>query len=226
MVTPARVAKRSGANHMAEVILGANYPREAPRVRWLAPIFHPNISASGVVCLGGYGTHVRETAELFMRLNLIQIIASDGHSPRTRAPEATRRAVAAAGSRRSCARRSGRLAGRAQRSPRERLAPGLWQLQGVRVVAGRVVAGRHAPCRRPAETAARWGRRSGRLGGWPAGPHCKSRGSHPRPGRQSGWHHRLRPPGFRPTSGWEGPHATLTARRERAGCSVQTAQRP
>jgi protein-tyrosine phosphatase len=45
--------------------------------------------------LGGYGTHVRETAESFMRLNLIQIIASDGHSPRTRAPR-MRAAVAEA----------------------------------------------------------------------------------------------------------------------------------
>jgi protein-tyrosine phosphatase len=36
--------------------------------------------------LGGYGTRVREAAESFLRLNLVQIIASDGHSPRTRSP--------------------------------------------------------------------------------------------------------------------------------------------
>lgn len=45
--------------------------------------------------LGGYGTRVRETAESFLGLNLIQIIASDGHSPRTRAPR-MKAAVAAA----------------------------------------------------------------------------------------------------------------------------------
>lgn len=45
--------------------------------------------------LGGYGTHVRETVELFLRLNLVQIIASDAHSPRTRAPR-LRAAVAEA----------------------------------------------------------------------------------------------------------------------------------
>ena len=28
-----------------------------PELTWMSPIFHPNISASGVVCLGGYGTH-------------------------------------------------------------------------------------------------------------------------------------------------------------------------
>ena len=28
-----------------------------PELSWKTPIFHPNISASGIVCLGGYGTH-------------------------------------------------------------------------------------------------------------------------------------------------------------------------
>jgi hypothetical protein len=28
-----------------------------PELAWQTPIFHPNISAGGVVCLGGYGTH-------------------------------------------------------------------------------------------------------------------------------------------------------------------------
>jgi hypothetical protein len=28
-----------------------------PELSWLSPVYHPNISASGVVCLGGYGTH-------------------------------------------------------------------------------------------------------------------------------------------------------------------------
>jgi protein-tyrosine phosphatase len=36
--------------------------------------------------LGGYGTRVRETVESFLRLSLVHIIASDAHSPRTRAP--------------------------------------------------------------------------------------------------------------------------------------------
>jgi hypothetical protein len=27
-----------------------------PELAWRSPIFHPNISSSGVVCLGGYGT--------------------------------------------------------------------------------------------------------------------------------------------------------------------------
>jgi len=28
-----------------------------PELAWRTPIFHPNISANGVVCLGGYSTH-------------------------------------------------------------------------------------------------------------------------------------------------------------------------
>lgn len=41
--------------HRAEIRLGANYPRAMPELAWRTPIFHPNISAVGMVCLGGYG---------------------------------------------------------------------------------------------------------------------------------------------------------------------------
>jgi len=44
-------------DHEVHVRLGASYPRMMPELAWKSPIFHPNISASGVVCLGGYGTH-------------------------------------------------------------------------------------------------------------------------------------------------------------------------
>jgi ubiquitin-protein ligase len=43
--------------HEVHIRLGASYPRMMPELAWKSPIFHPNISASGVVCLGGYGTH-------------------------------------------------------------------------------------------------------------------------------------------------------------------------
>ncbi len=38
--------------HQVEIILPSDYPLEAPKVRWLTPIFHPNISRRGHVCLG------------------------------------------------------------------------------------------------------------------------------------------------------------------------------
>lgn len=43
--------------HEIEIKLGASYPRTMPELRWLSPIYHPNISEIGMVCLGGYGTH-------------------------------------------------------------------------------------------------------------------------------------------------------------------------
>jgi ubiquitin-protein ligase len=43
--------------HEIHMRLGANYPRVMPELSWKTPVFHPNISASGFVCLGGYGTH-------------------------------------------------------------------------------------------------------------------------------------------------------------------------
>ena len=43
--------------HEVTIRLGANYPRMMPELSWKSPIFHPNISGSGVVCLGGYGTY-------------------------------------------------------------------------------------------------------------------------------------------------------------------------
>ena len=44
-------------HHEVEIKLGASYPRTMPELRWLSPIYHPNISEIGMVCLGGYGTH-------------------------------------------------------------------------------------------------------------------------------------------------------------------------
>lgn len=43
--------------HHVLVELGAAYPRLVPNLGWQTPVFHPNISNNGVVCLGGYGTH-------------------------------------------------------------------------------------------------------------------------------------------------------------------------
>jgi len=43
--------------HEVSIQLGASYPRMMPELAWRSPIFHPNISGSGIVCLGGYGTH-------------------------------------------------------------------------------------------------------------------------------------------------------------------------
>jgi ubiquitin-protein ligase len=44
-------------SHRVEIKLGASYPRLIPDIRWITPVYHPNISEIGMVCLGGYGTH-------------------------------------------------------------------------------------------------------------------------------------------------------------------------
>ena len=44
-------------DHEVSIDLGADYPRAMPALSWRTPIFHPNISGNGVVCLGGYSTH-------------------------------------------------------------------------------------------------------------------------------------------------------------------------
>ena len=43
--------------HEVGIQLGTSYPRGMPDMTWRTPVFHPNISSGGVVCLGGYGTH-------------------------------------------------------------------------------------------------------------------------------------------------------------------------
>lgn len=37
--------------HRIEIYLPPDYPVAAPRVRWMTPIFHPNVSKNGAVCL-------------------------------------------------------------------------------------------------------------------------------------------------------------------------------
>jgi len=39
-------------NHVMEAYLPTGYPGEPPYIRWMTPMFHPNISKSGSVCIG------------------------------------------------------------------------------------------------------------------------------------------------------------------------------
>lgn len=71
--------------HEVEIRLGATYPRTMPDLRWRSPIFHPNISANGSVCLGGYGKNWvpgLQLAELCQMLwNMIRLENYDITSP-------------------------------------------------------------------------------------------------------------------------------------------------
>jgi ubiquitin-protein ligase len=57
--------------HRVEIKLGASYPRSMPEIRWITPIYHPNISEIGMVCLGGYGTHWVPSVQLDELCNML-----------------------------------------------------------------------------------------------------------------------------------------------------------
>ena len=58
-------------SHRIEIKLGASYPRTMPELRWVTPIYHPNISEIGMVCLGGYGTHWVPSIQLDELCNML-----------------------------------------------------------------------------------------------------------------------------------------------------------
>jgi ubiquitin-protein ligase len=59
--------------HRVKIILGQNYPRNQPYVKFLTPIFHPNVYENNVVCLGDYWTMAETLPELVIRIGrLIQ----------------------------------------------------------------------------------------------------------------------------------------------------------
>jgi ubiquitin-protein ligase len=58
-------------SHQVEIKLGASYPRAMPEIRWITPIYHPNISEIGMVCLGGYGTHWVPSIQLDELCNML-----------------------------------------------------------------------------------------------------------------------------------------------------------
>jgi ubiquitin-protein ligase len=61
----------SHESHRVEIKLGASYPRALPEIRWVTPIYHPNISEIGMVCLGGYGTHWAPSIQLDELCNML-----------------------------------------------------------------------------------------------------------------------------------------------------------
>lgn len=74
--------------HVIRIHLGPYYPRTMPDLQWITPLFHPNVSASGVVCLGGFGTHwapgVTLPVIVQMLWNMIRYANVDIRSPYNR----------------------------------------------------------------------------------------------------------------------------------------------
>jgi hypothetical protein len=82
-----RVQVREG--HEILIRLGAAYPRMIPELVWRTPVFHPNISAHGAVCLGGYSTHWAPSLQLdelcVMLWDIVRYANYDANSPYNRA---------------------------------------------------------------------------------------------------------------------------------------------
>lgn len=47
-------APRLRALHDVSIYLHAEYPLKQPQLKWLTPIFHPNIHLTGAVCIGAW----------------------------------------------------------------------------------------------------------------------------------------------------------------------------
>ncbi len=41
-------------NHEVNIYLHAEYPLKQPQLKWMTPIFHPNIHVTGAVCIGAW----------------------------------------------------------------------------------------------------------------------------------------------------------------------------
>lgn len=86
--TPDRFEIGIGREHEVMIRLGAAYPRQAPSLAWRTAIFHPNISTSGAVCLGGYSTswapslHLDQLCEMLW--DMIRLHNFDVKSPYNR----------------------------------------------------------------------------------------------------------------------------------------------
>jgi ubiquitin-protein ligase len=74
--------------HTIWINLTAAYPRMIPELSWRTPIFHPNVSASGVVCLGAYQTNWVPSLKLdelcLMLWDMIRYRNYDSESPYNR----------------------------------------------------------------------------------------------------------------------------------------------
>ena len=58
---------RPRAHHQAEIQLTAEYPRLAPKVKMLTPVFHPNIDPA-TVCVGDHWTAGERLIDLVVRI--------------------------------------------------------------------------------------------------------------------------------------------------------------
>ena len=67
--------------HEVAIYLHAEYPLKQPQLKWLTPIFHPNIHRSGAVCIGAWWP-AKKLDELIHTLGeMVQYKNFDPHDP-------------------------------------------------------------------------------------------------------------------------------------------------
>jgi len=66
--------------HMAEIQLTLDYPRQSPRCRMLTPVFHPNIE-SAAICVGDHWTAGERLVDLIIRIG--EMIAYQAYNIRS-----------------------------------------------------------------------------------------------------------------------------------------------
>lgn len=66
--------------HRVGIYLDATYPREMPKMKWLTPIFHPNIGRNGSVCIDVWYASKSLDELVFMLGEMVQY---KNHNPRS-----------------------------------------------------------------------------------------------------------------------------------------------
>ena len=67
--------------HEVKIYLHAEYPLKQPQLKWQTPIFHPNIHATGAVCIGAWWA-AKTVDELLLTLGeMIQYKNYDANDP-------------------------------------------------------------------------------------------------------------------------------------------------
>ena len=68
-------------SHEVSIYLHAEYPMKQPQLKWLTPIFHPNIHVTGAVCIGAWWA-AKTIDELLLTLgNMVQYKNLDPKDP-------------------------------------------------------------------------------------------------------------------------------------------------
>jgi len=69
-------------NHKAIMTLPAEFPLKMPHVKWITPIFHPNIAVGGDVCMGTEWTPMKSLRDIVIELaDMIQFRSYNLDSP-------------------------------------------------------------------------------------------------------------------------------------------------